>query len=549
MVERRTGALRAVAVGVALAVALVASACGGGTTDEPRAASGGGSEGTLAPVDGGSLVVGVQGDAGGWNTHISAPAHAPAFMVSTMLESLAVMAADGTPEPWLATSWEPNDTFTEWEVKLRDDVSFQNGEKFDAAAVVVNTMDAINGLVSGQVMKGAVTDVVAVDPYTVKFTVADSWAAFPNSFLSSALSFQQAPSALIAEDQGNKNPIGTGPFKFEEWIPGDHLSVVKNPTYWQPGQPHLDEIEFKIMGDTRSRADALLAGDIDMMLTVNALDANDLEADGYQVIRDWDTQAEMVVLNTAETSGGQPNALHNIHARKALAYATDQEAVAAAAGDGIGTPTSPFSPESPWGQPEEENGYPGFDLEKAKEEVEAYKQDTGEETLTFRLASTPDVEALAIAQLIQSQWKEAGIDAKIETVEAAAYTGKVVSGGLQAAILAIYNAPDPDQSHYFWSSTTIGGDGAININLQQYTTPEIDEALKIGRESADPQVRKEAYDELVRQLNAGVPNVWLYWTPYTLVADQRVHGLESVAELPLANFQFKPYFGEIWVSD
>lgn len=544
--RRTTGAWRAAAVGVALVLAVLASACGGSSGEEPRA--GGAPEGTAAPVDGGSLVIGVQGDAGGWNTHISAPAHAPAFMVSSMLESLAVMAADGTPEPWLALSWTPNDDYTQWDVKLREGVTFQNGETFDAAAVVVNTMDAINGLVSGQVVKGLVTDAVALDATTVRFTVAEPWAAFPNSYLSSALSFQQAPSALIAEDKGNQNPIGTGPFKFEEWVPGDHLSVVKNPTYWQAGQPHLDELEFKIMADTRSRADALLAGDIDMMLTVNPLDAADLEAAGYQVIRDWDTQAEMVVLNTAETSGGQPNALHNIHARRAVAYATDQEAVAASVGEGIGTPTSPFSPDGPWGMPEDQNGYPGFDLEKAKDEVEQYKRDTGEETLTFRLASTPDIEALAVAQLVQSQWKEAGIDAKIETVEAAAYTAKVVSGGLQASILAIYNAPDPDQDHYFWSSDTIGGDGGININLGQYTTPKIDEDLKIGRESDDPEVRKAAYDDLVRQLNEGVPNVWLYWTPYTLVADQRVHGLEQAAELPLANFQFKPWFGELWVS-
>jgi peptide/nickel transport system substrate-binding protein len=465
-----------------------------------------------------------------------------------MLESLAIMGADGTPQPWLALSWEANDDFTEWDVELRDGVTFQNGEVFDAAAVVVNTMDAINGLVSGQVVRGLVTDAVAIDRTTVRFTVSEPWAAFPNSYLSSALSFQQAPSALIAEDKGNKNPIGTGPFAFEEWVPGDHLTVVKNPTYWQPGKPHVDEIEFKVMGDTRSRADALLAGDVDMMITVNALDAADLEAEGYQVIRDWDTQAEMVVLNTGETAGGQPNALHNVHARRALAHATDQEAVAAAAGEGIGTPTSPFAPDGPWGQPEEQNGYPEFNLDKAREEVEAYKEETGEESLTFRLASTPDTEALAMAQLIQSQWKEAGIEARIETVEAAAYTGKVVSGELQAAILAIYNAPDPDQDHYFWSAKTIGGDGGININLQQYSTPEMEENLATGRASDDPKVRKQAYDDLVRQLNDGAVNIWLYWTPYTLVADQRVHGLEQAAELPLANFQFKPWFGDLWVS-
>jgi peptide/nickel transport system substrate-binding protein len=531
----------------ALLVAIVASACG---SSDPGTREGATPEGgTVKPVDGGSLAIGVQGDAGGWNTHISAPAHAPAFMVSSMLESLAVLGADGTAQPWLATDWKANETYEQWDVTIRDGVTFQNGEKLDAAAVVVNTMDAINGLVSGQVVKGLVTDAVAIEPMVVRFTVSEPWAAFPNSYLASALSFQQAPSALIAEDKGNEEPIGTGPFAFEEWVPGDHLTVKKNPTYWRPGEPHLDEIEFKMMTDTNSRSNALRSGDLDMMITVNALDANDLEGEGYTVIKDWDTQAEMVVLNTGETANGQPNPLHNIHARKALVYATDRSAVADHVGEGIGTPTSPFSPDSPWGLPEDQNGYLGHDLEKARQEVEAYKEDTGEGSLTFSLTSSTDTEALAVAQLVQQQWAEAGIDAKIETVEPAAYTGTVINGKYNAAILAIYNAPDPDQFHYFWSSGTIGGDGGVNINLQQYTTPEIDEDLATGRANADPAVRKQAYDDLVRRLNEGAVSVWLYWTPYTLVADERVRGLEQAAELPLANFQGKPWFGQLWLAD
>lgn len=538
------------ALGVVVAIALLAAACSStaGSDGGGEAGPAGTSAGTVAPVDGGSLAIGVQGDAGGWNTHISAPAHAPAFMVSSMLEPLAVMAADGTPEAWLALTWTPNDTFDQWDVTLREGVTFQNGEPFDADAVVENTLDSINGLVSSQVVKGLVTSAEALDEMTVRFTVSQSWAAFPNSYLSSPLSYMQAPAALAAEDKGNKEPIGTGPFAFEEWVPGDHLTVTKNPTYWQEGKPHLDQIEFKVVGDSRSRVDALLSGDLDMLLTVNAVDAADLEADGYQVIRDWDTQAEMVVLNAGATVGDATNPLHNLHARRALAHATDQEAIAASVGDGIDTPTSPFAPDSPWGMPEEENGYPAFDLDAARREVQAYKDDTGEDVLTFRLASTPDTEALAIAQQLQSQWKEVGIDAQIETIEPAAYVGKVVSGDFNAAILAIYNAPDPDQQHYYWSAKTIGGFGGININLQQYTTPAIEDDLRAGRESDDPVVRKAAYDDLVRQLNDGAVNIWLHWTPYSLVASPEVHGLEQASELPLANFQFKPWFGDLWMS-
>jgi peptide/nickel transport system substrate-binding protein len=548
MVERRSrNVVRGGVLGVVLVLALVASACGG-SSEEPQA-EGSGPEGTLAPVDGGSLVVGVQGDANGWNTHISAPAHAPVLMVSSMLESLAVLGADGTAQPWLATKWTANPTFTEWDVELREGVTFQNGEAFDAAAVVVNTMDAINGLVSGQVVKGLITDAVATGPMTVRFTVAEPWAAFPNSYLSAALSFQQAPSALIAEDKGNENPIGTGPFEFGEWVPGDHLTVTKNTTYWQAGKPHLDEITFRMMTDSNSRASALQSGDLDMMITENPLDAADLEAEGYTVIRDWDTQTEMIVLNTGETAGGEPNPLRNLHARKAIVHATDRDAIAEQVGEGIETITSPFSPDGPWGQPEDQNGYLGFDLEKAKQEVEAYKEETGADSLVIDLSATTDTEELALAQLVQSQWAEAGIETRIDAIEPASAVGRVISGDYNAQILAIYNAPDPDQLHYFWSSGTIGGDGGININLQQYTTEEIDEALAIGRSEPDPATRKAAYDGIVKDINEAAVNVWLYYTPYTLVADPRVHGLEMAAELPLANFQFKPWFGDVWVSD
>ena len=104
----------------------------------------------------------------------------------------------------------------------------------------------------------------------------------------------------------------------------------------------------------------------------------------------------------------------------------------------------------------------------------------------------------------------------------------------------------PDQNTYFWGGSTIAGYGGININLAQYTSPQIEADLKVGHESGDPAQRKAAYDDLVRQLNAAAVNIWTYWTPYSIIADHSVHGLHAAETIAFANYQPKTWFGQLW---
>ena len=86
-----------------------------------------------------------------------------------------------------------------------------------------------------------------VDDHTVLVDLTQPWAAFPSSFLDGQTSDDDgAGDAQASADHGVKHPIGTGPFTFDSWSPGDTFKVKKNPTYWQAGQPHLDQIEFKV---------------------------------------------------------------------------------------------------------------------------------------------------------------------------------------------------------------------------------------------------------------------------------------------------------------
>jgi ABC-type transport system substrate-binding protein len=532
-----------VALGAALGLTLLASACGGSTSHDSTAVSG--ADAVATPVDGGGLVIGVSAETAGWNPHDNEWAQYGSLVGSSVLEPLATVGSDNSAKPFLAESWIANETFDNWQIKLKEGVQFQNGEPFDAAAVKLNIEDAVNGPLSGQALKGLFQQVDVIDEHTVLVRLAQPWAAFPSSFLDGQSAMMMAPAMLSAADDGVNHPIGTGPFTFDKWIPNDVFRVKKNSNYWQKGLPHLDQIEFRVIPDNGSRAAALESGDINMMLTTSAADANEL-APNFTVIRDWDTEPGMIMTNTAAEVGGKPNPLANLHARLALAYATDQKAVAASVGDGVETPTSPFSPDNPWGMPEDQNGYPGFDLDKAKQEVDAYKQETGAATLSFTLSGIPDVDTAKVMQLVQSQWKEAGIDASIESIESAAFITKVVGGDYHAALFQIYSSPDPDQNHYFWSAATAQGAGKININFTQYTTPQMEADLATGRQSGYPNVRKQAYDDLVKQINAAAVNIWLYWTPFSLVADPKVHGFEAANEVPFGNFQPKTWLADLW---
>jgi ABC-type transport system substrate-binding protein len=554
---RNTRRLRAALAPVALAVALAvaAGACG----SSPKTTSSSGSTTTLRPVVGGSLVVGVRAETNGWNPANDQWADTGSLEGSAVLEPLAQVGADSSAKPWLAKSWIGNTNFTRWVVHLQTGITFQDGTPFDAAAVVKNFKAYVNGPLSSLAIGPMFQDEKVLDPATVEIDLTQPWAAFPSSFLDGGSAYMMAPAQIDAGKTGDSHPIGTGPFSFVSWTPNASFKLKRNATYWggldaqgirRHGLPYLDSLEFRVIPDDGTRTAALQNGDINMEYTTSATDANNL-ASTYTVVRDWDTEAGFVMPNTAPVVNNATNPLHDLHARLALAYATDRQALAASVGKGVDIPTSPWSPSNPWGMPSASNHYVDFDLTKAKAEVAAYDHDTGSSGLTFTLSGLASIDDQKILQELQAQWRAAGITVHIETLEQTAYITKIATGGYQAAFFRNYGYPDPDQDYYFWSSSTAKGVGQVSINFTQYTTPKIDQDLAAGRTNSYPNVRKQAYDDLAVQLNAGVTNVWLFNTPYTLIAQPKVHGFDAPdgpTHIPFGTFAPKTWWADIWLS-
>jgi peptide/nickel transport system substrate-binding protein len=533
---------------VLVVVSLVVAACG--TSSSPPDSEAGrseinGDEGE--PVEGGVLVVAVDSETSGWNPAIDRWAPAGALVGSSVLEPLATLDADAVAQPWLATGWEANQAHDVWTVELRDDVRFHDGARFDAEAVKVNLDHIVEAPLSSVAMRPVFDEVVVVDDRTVEVRLKTSWAAFPSSFLAGQSALMRSPASMQTPDQGSRHPVGTGPFVFREWRPDSAFITVANPDYWIEGQPHLDGIEYRPIADPTSRAAALESGDVDMAVIGQVDTAHRLDG-SFRVLRNWDVTPAALLTNVRPTIGGGPNPMSNVHARRAMAHAIDPEAIAATIGADVEIPTSPFSPENPWGQPSEENRYPQFDLDAAEQELAAYREQSGQEVLRVTILGPSDTGSQSVLQVVQQQLAAAGIEADIEGLEAGSLISTVVSARYEVAMFSNYSSPDPDQNHYFWSADTAPGEGEININFTGFTNETTEAALRQGRESDSFEVRKQAYNTLVEEFNVNAVHLWLYYIPSSLAAAPKVKGLSAIGDVRFANFQPKVWIGGLWLA-
>jgi ABC-type transport system substrate-binding protein len=531
-----------------LAAALVMSACSssGSTAAGPPASTPDtglqgpstvipDNEGT--PQSGGALVFGIDAEPAGLSPVSNNFATSAQLIASSMLETLTVFDKDAHWQPFLAESLTPSNLASKWTIKLRPNVTFTDGAKLDAAAAKANLDAYRNGL--GVIAMKAITDVVVVDPLTVDVDMNQPWASFPG-YLAGQQGYMQSPAALNAPDAGN-HPVGTGPFELVSWDHGSRIVTKKNPNYWQAGKPYLDKLEFRILNDPSSRANALESGDVNMIFTDDSQTmANYKAKDGFKEVLDSSGDAQSIVMNQAS----EP--FDNENARKAVVLATDSKSVTQTVGDGLLQPIDqPFSEKNPYHQSDPH--YPAYDLDAAKKAVDQYTKDTGK-PLEFTLTTFTGSANVALAQLLQDQWAKAGIKAQIDAVEQSAGISKIIVGKTQATLTPNFGYPDPDWYYSFWHSDFTADIGKLSINFPHLKNKDLDAALVEGRVNLVPSMRKEAYNKAVQILNDNYSYVWIYRYVAALIADNTVHGLKQAEEVGFASTSSKGWYADLWVS-
>jgi peptide/nickel transport system substrate-binding protein len=237
----------------------------------------------------------------------------------TMMDPLVYHTPDNVTIPWLATSWEPVEP-NRWRISLRDDVTFSNGEPFDADSVIYSINAYNNSQGEGSVFFQYVEEMEKVDDYTVDIITAE-----PNPIVPETLAFLYAlpPEyhAEVGSDGFSQAPVGTGPFTFVEWDQGVQIVVAANPDYWG-GAPALDQVTFKPAPEASTRVAMLETGDADIIANVPPeLTARVDESDGSTIAEVPSLRMIFVEFNPFEPP------FDDVRVRQAFNYAVDKEAL------------------------------------------------------------------------------------------------------------------------------------------------------------------------------------------------------------------------------
>ena len=205
-----------------------------------------------------SLTFGLNAETDGWDPTSNRWSSSGYIVGFSIFDPLAVFGADLKAHPYLAKSFESNADFTEWVIGVRDGVTFHDGTPVDADAILASLKKQQESLLTGATMDFVDTFEAAPDGQSIIVKMNKPWSTFPETLTGQA-GVIAAPS-MLADPEGNKNPVGSGPFTFESWEQGSNLKVAKNADYWREGYPYLDDIEFRVVSDISARGTALELG-------------------------------------------------------------------------------------------------------------------------------------------------------------------------------------------------------------------------------------------------------------------------------------------------
>ncbi len=477
------------------------SACGSNSSTSTTSGTPGVS--TSPPKRGGRVVFATGSEVNGMDPSSGRFDGTGYLYANTVFDSLTALDATGRPQPNLALSVEPNSDYTVWTLKLRPGVLFHDGKVCDAAAVKFNLDNLRSSALAGPALT-PIASVTTPDSMTVVVTMHSPWVPF-DYYLAYQPGFVAAPSMLRDTANGPLHPVGTGPFVFKEWVPGDHFLATRNAHYWRPGLPYLDEIEFKPIIDQTAQENSLTSGVVDILSAAYPQEIVDLRKNPSVVVIDdskeviGEPSLNFLMLNTAVAP------LDDLRVRQALAYATDLKALGEALSAGLLSPvTTLFPPGSPFYTP---SPYPSFDPAKARSLVQAYEREKG--PISLELGGPQTSLVLTANQLIQQQWKSVGIQSHIIQVQEQEYILNALLGRFQVYFWQQFGAPDPDVNYVFWTPNNAAPIGQYALQFPRLKDQRIQQALDAGRQSPDPAVRARAYQQVGKVFNEDLPYVWL----------------------------------------
>ena len=423
-----------------------------------------------------------------------------AYIMMHVFDSLTRLDAEANLLPSLAESWELIDDTT-WRFKIREGVTFHNGEKLDANVVKLN-MDRLASETQSRASVGStVVGAEVVDDFTIDIKTIDVDPLLPSkatNFLIAAPSLVQDPDSDSTEF--NRHPIGAGPYMFVEDVPGEYTRLEAFPDYWQ-GVPEATTLTFRIIPDSSVQVAELISGGVDVIenLTPDLVDFVN-QSGQARAVETRSPNSHMIQFRLDVESP-----LQDKRVRQAINHAVDINSIIENVLGGYATPLATIVQPTTLGYNPDVTRYE-YDPEQARALLAEAGYPDG---FTIDLDFSPAIGELystEVVQAIANQLGEVGIDVNLNSLEYGiavqrVYGDDTVSPMFRWQWKIWYNDPDSILTGFFDSE----GSAAYVSN------PEIDEMLKRARFNQDNEERAQIYSDLQVMIKEEALQLPLYY--------------------------------------
>jgi peptide/nickel transport system substrate-binding protein len=479
---------------------------------------------------GGTLIAATQSDVGNLDPH-KVQAASSLRILNNVYQKLTIIDRELKPVGQLAKEWTVSDDGLTWTFQLQEGVQFHPPVSRElVASDVVYSIERILDEETGSPWRSnftPVTNVSADGDYTVVFEFDEPFAPFLVKLTQGFVMPEGA--AESSEYDVGKQPVGSGPFVFEETVAQTKTSLSKFGDYWETDEndnalPYLDTVEFRPIPEGQSRVTSLKTGEVDWVVTVPASQASGLEGSSGVVFSNIPgTFYDYVGQNTDKAP------LDDVKLRQAISWSVNRQALVQGARFGYATPTQdPIPPESVWKDLISVDEPYSQDVERAKQLISESKYDGEELEIQVGQEFQGQVDE---AEIVAEQLRQAGLSVTIRPIEFSTMINNLNNGNYQLAILGWVGFTDPDDLFYVEFHT-----GEI-FNQTNYSNEEVDELLEKGRTATGSrEERAQFYDDAVDIIAREAPYTFLVYNEEIAAWREVVKGF---THLPTGTPRFK----------
>ena len=447
-----------------------------------------------------------------------------------LYDQLVRVGKDGTSvEPDAADSWRTSPDGKTWVLHIRDGVTFADGTPLTAVDAQLALERAASKDSNFEDNFALVGQATATDPHTLVVTLKQPSASF--------LAYVSLYAASIAPEkavkaQGSKfwdHPIGSGPYVLAEWVKGDHVTLRRNPHYWQKPYPYLDQLRFDVLSDDNTRMLKFRGGELDIATNVPPNQVEPLKRVKGVVVKLFpQMRTDYVYYNHARKP------INDIRVRQALNYAVDRQAILKSVLYGYGTVAASMLPPMLYWN-DQLKPYP-FDVAKAKALMQ--EAGLGGGFSTEILLYSGDNQASQIATILKDEWKAIGVDLKVTVLEAGTVRARRKAGDFDM-IKSYYTSDviDPDELVAFG----IDAAGGAIAKYMNFKNDRISALAAAAEAELNPQKRKAMYFEIQKIAFEQYAVIPLYYADNRTALTDRV---QDFMQLPTANYRL----WETWLS-